>query len=64
MLESEGAAYLDEREDYRGYSSKSGMGAIRQRDDEDAIDKVGRFFKRQSTQIKRKYEETDFKGGA
>ena len=39
------------------------MGTNEQKQD-DTIDKIGSFFRRQSTSIKQKYEKTDFKGGA
>lgn len=61
QLENEGMAYLDEKEDFRGYSEKSGKDFGKEKD---TVDKIGSFFRRQSTSIKQKYVETDFKGGA
>lgn len=61
QLENEGMAYLDEKEDFRGYSEKSGIDFDKK---PDTVDKIGSFFRKQSMSIKQKYEETDFKGGA
>lgn len=63
LVESEGNSYLDEGEDFRGYSSKSSMKA-QSAQQNDPLDSIGSFFRRQSTKISKKYEETDFKGGA
>ena len=54
-------AYLDETEDFRGYSEKSSM---EKKNDPDTVAQIGQFFRRSSTRVKQKFEETDFKGGA
>ena len=54
-------AYLDEKEDFRGYSEKSSMDTGTEGNSSAAI---SQFFRRQSTAVKKKYVETDFKGGA
>jgi hypothetical protein len=54
----------DDGEDFRGYSEKSSMTPTRNGGDKDALGSISSFFKRQSTKIKKKYAETDFKGGA
>ena len=46
MLESAGAAYLDEGEDFRGYSSKSSM---EPEETKNAGNAIGAFFRRQKT---------------
>lgn len=61
QVESEGMAYLDETEDFRGYSDKSSMDT---KNGPDKMDSISSFFRRSSTVVKQKYVETDFKGGA
>ena len=61
QVESQGMAYLDETEDFRGYSEKSSM---EKKNDPDTVAQIGQFFRRSSTRVKQKFEETDFKGGA
>ena len=61
QVESQGVAYLDETEDFRGYSEKSSMD---KKNNPDTVAQIGQFFRRSSTRVKQKFEETDFKGGA
>lgn len=61
LLESAGAAYLDEGEDFRGYSAKSSMEPEELKSTDNSI---GAFFRRQTTKIKSNFEQTDIKGGA
>ena len=49
------SSYLDDQEDFRGYQVE---------ENKDTIDQIGSWFRRSSTQIKKKWEDTDIKGGA
>ena len=54
-LETMGQSYLDDQEDFRGY---------RVEEEKDTLDKIGGWFRRSSTMIKKKWDDTDIKGGA
>jgi len=52
---------LDDEEDFRGYSKKD---MVEEQKQEAVVDKVGNFLKESGVALKKKYETTDFKGGA
>ncbi len=54
--------YLDDDEDFRGYSKKDDLSKPKK--DAATLEVVGNFLKQSGVSIKKKYNETDFKGGA